>query len=310
MPDLAFGSNRFAHCLLGAAAFAFTAPLHAVVLIDEDFSGPSIPGVFSNASGAALSGGKLEITDPGSGTGEIRLNFSALPAFLVSDSSATPQLRVNYDLEVSSFLSSGATNNGIRFHIQENSAPGTYVNTLGFNFGGRITAGPENPALDHQLVFAQSQGTFAAGGTGNFFVDGDQGTIGHDPSGQGGLGSLWRDFGLANFPNDGGTGPDNAIDGTINVDVLVDTLADTVTTTLTHLPSGDVGVRVDSFEMDGVNIGFGDGGSERFRWRTSGGSVTDGVFTIDNLYIEALPEPTSAALLAAGIGLVLSRRRA
>lgn len=299
--------------LSGLLASASFAPAEAIVLIDEDFSGGSIPSLFSDASNvnAAASAGALVVTDTGSQTAQANVNYSDLPAFQVNSGSSTPQLHINFDIDVTRYLAPGATSSGIRFMVEDNSAPSKRPLTFGFNFGGKITAGVENPLLAHQLVFSQKIDSSKAGGTGNFFTDGNQGTIGHDPAGQAGLGSLWHDFGLANFPGDGGAATDNTSDGVVNVDIFIDTLAGSVATTLTHLASGDIGTRMDSSSiLTGVSIGVGDGANERFRWLTAGGSVTDAEVIIDNVFIEAVPEPASLALFAAGACGLIRRQRA
>jgi len=277
------------------------------VLVDEDFSGGVLPGIFST-SGDSINvvGGRVVMDDVDGGSEQLRLNFSGLPAFDVNAGSATPILRVNFDMEVPEMIGDSATSSGMRFHIRDDSFDGNYVNTFGFNFGGRITAGDENPLLDHQNVFSQEQGSFAAGGTGNFFLDGDQGTIGRDAADDG---TLWRDFGRSGFAVDGAVATDNNTDGVVNVDILVNTLANTITTTLTHINSGDIGVEVDVVDLSTADIGADGDGTERFRWRTGGGLT--GVYALDNIYVETLPipEPAALSMLAAGLGLVGMRRR-
>lgn len=312
-----------------AAAFSGLAPAAASqVLVDEDFSSGVLPtyATSNTSNSVAVINGKLQVTDTNAqgepSTPEFVIPFANLAPFEISGASGTPQLYIKFDWEITSMISNGATAFAARFHVRDGSTDlnSGYVNTLGFNFGGRATQLPSGLGGQHQLLWAQESGDFSAANTGTLPLEGSLdaehviGLIpnpGEDPGNFADDFLLWHDFGFADFPGDGGVGADNTSDGVVTVEMLIDAVAGTNTTTLTHVNSGDTFTQVEAFNFNGNgtngDLAFNGVGSEQFRWRTGGGAAT--TFTIDNLYIEAIPEPVSLALLVAGGMLIGLRRR-
>jgi hypothetical protein len=244
-------------------------------------------GIGNAAPGLSL----VDAADADSPT--LTVTMAHFAPFTVSAVSATPVLRVTFDLRVDAYLTT-ASSNIPRFILRADNqtATGSQL-VIGFGYGNLNDGDGSTQDL---TLFAETQT-----GTTTNIAPRDGSAIGLN------AGTGWSTgFNFGDY--DGGAEAANDTnDEFYRVTFDYDAVTGGISGSVTQVATGNVAALPSGLALTAGKAFSNTDSTDRFLLASSTSNTTTAYF--DNFRFEAVPEPGSAALLAGGAGLLLGRRR-